>query len=376
MNNYKESPFQYLRRKKVEGQIETEFTPETIDNWYKARAYVLDKLKDVAYTPGSSEHLHAVILGDTPLMLSVARQVALSAHFINYNEDNEDESQRNRTVITIVSQDETIEQTLIKEEYLGNLPKYCKTVIYGVEKNKDSYIDIELHVVKEWNAGVEKCCKEINEKEVETFCGSNSSNTIDTRKAVLASRAYDLGALISNVPYEDIHDASRYTQALDAFQYDQLEKPWHRLVDEKIQGDLTRVKEALSNVFCSDCFETRDREIRKCYGNDLKNYKKYWEKYNDALSKSEHARWVVEKLIMGYRPLTLQERIKDERFFISKEKKQFRKQLKKNQTDPAHIDICSYSDLRRIDPDSLKYDSFLMLAIPDILKKVNGNAKR
>ena len=70
---------------------------------------------------------------------------------------------------------------------------------------------------------------------------------------------------------------------------------------------------------------------------------------------------------MGFRPLNLKERLQDERSF-GKEKEQYRSQLKKNAQDPVHIDLCSFAELRRINPSDLKYDSFLTLAIPRILK--------
>ena len=96
-----------------------------------------------------------------------------------------------------------------------------------------------------------------------------------------------------------------------------------------------------------------------------------WAKYNEALSKSEHARWVVEKLIMGFRPLNEEERLEDETLSTNKKRrKEYRDSLKKNPAKLAHIDLCSYSDLRRVNPDDLKYDSFLMLAIPKILEKI------
>jgi hypothetical protein len=50
--------------------------------------------------------------------------------------------------------------------------------------------------------------------------------------------------------------------------------------------------------------------------------------------------------------------------------KEYRKKLKSRDKDPAHIDLCPYRELRRTNPNDLKYDSFLMLAIPVILHKV------
>ena len=54
----------------------------------------------------------------------------------------------------------------------------------------------------------------------------------------------------------------------------------------------------------------------------------------------------------------------------------YSRQLKRNAAAPAHIDICSYRELCRIDPDSLKYDSFLMLAIPLILDQIRKDDSR
>jgi hypothetical protein len=77
----------------------------------------------------------------------------------------------------------------------------------------------------------------------------------------------------------------------------------------------------------------------------------------------------VEKLILGFSPLSLRERTQYESLF-GKKRAAYSKLLKNDAVHPAHIDIRSYRDLCRVDPDSLKYDSFLMLAIPLILDTV------
>ena len=82
MESYYEQPFEYLKRKAT-GE---KFEKEVYDNWYIARAFVLDKLEDVVFEVDSGEHLRVVVQGDSPLMLSVVRQVALSAHYVNYDE--------------------------------------------------------------------------------------------------------------------------------------------------------------------------------------------------------------------------------------------------------------------------------------------------
>ena len=70
-----ERPFEYLRRS-GDGQP---FPEETVRNWYIARAYVLDKLKDIAFGPCEAGRIHALVRSDNPLMLAVVRQLALSA---------------------------------------------------------------------------------------------------------------------------------------------------------------------------------------------------------------------------------------------------------------------------------------------------------
>ena len=147
-----------------------------------------------------------------------------------------------------------------------------------------------------------------------------------------------------------------------------------KLVQDNWTDNLSAVKEGLSNLFCSDCFLTRQNDIFKMKEDLEKRTKKktsfseVWESMNQALSLSEHSRWVVEKLIMGYRPLNAQEWFKYESCF-GNQRKSYAKSLKSRSSDPAHIDLCSYRDVRRVDPDNLKYDRFLMLAIPMILDK-------
>lgn len=364
-----ESPFEYLRRK--DGSA---FETETVMNWYKARAYVLDKLKDVAFGVGSGQHLQVVLDGDSPRMLSVARQVALSAHFVNYDEDAELEA-KHRTVITLVSERANIVEELEKEEFLSNLPKCCMLTIFDLKPlRSDSYVDIELRVVHSWESDADSVCVVMPEAEVNAFFDSIASAEackIDTRMAVLVGRIYNLGTLIDCLPYEDVHNPHRYALALDSYQYDLLCREFSPLVvDSSWKGNLTKVKGGLSNIFCSDCFATRAREMALS-GKGGNRRETPWERYDEALSKSEHARWVADKLIMGYRPLNDAERFQEESLFGNM-RNQYRKQLKNNASDPVHIDLCSYRDLRRIDPDSLKYDSFLMLSIPGILKRVSG----
>lgn len=367
---FRERPFEFLRRKDY-----VPFPEETVRNWYIARAYVLDKLKDVSFPPNSTGHLSVVVDGDSPLMLSVLRQTALSAHYLNFEEYDRlgRQSCRNRTVITLVSRMEAsgIIGTLEKEEYLCNLLKYCKHSVFGTEHNGTSCIDLEIHIAGQ--AGRESGNTVwMDEDDINGFLqrqAEDSVFTIDTRKAVLTHRVYQLGGQIDNLPAEDIHCAERYSHALDTFRYRLLRERISPMVDEKQwKENPTAVKNGLSDIFCSDCFEARLSDVKN-YARALSiPMEKAWESIHEPLSCCEHHRWIVEKLIMGYRPLNAGERIEYERLF-GKERTYYVSRLKKDPCSPALIDLCSYRDLRRIDPDNMKYDSILLLAIPLILEK-------
>ena len=369
---YLERPFEFLKRRNGEP-----FSDETVRNWYRARAIVLDRLKPFAIAPDSGQHLHIVVNGDSPLMLSVVRQAALSAHFLNYEEFDRlgRLSCKNRTVITVVSHRDEAEITglLEKEEYLCNLLKHCRHSVFGQVRNGGSWIDIEIQIVKEAARESDNPLW-IDESEITHFLQSLPQDevfAIDTRKAVYTDRVYQLSGQIANLPAEDIHCAKRYSHALDTFQYRLLQDEVSPLVDETCwKCDPPVVKNGLSNIYCSDCFETRLSGIKDFAERHSIPEKEAWEINNEALSLSEHQRWSVEKLILGYRPLDDDERLAVERLF-GKQRAHYISRLKKDSQSPALIDLCSNRDLRRIDPDSMKYDSFLLLAIPSILKKVS-----
>lgn len=365
-----ERPFEYLRRR--DG---SSFPEETVKNWYIARAYILDRLKDLAVSPGSDCRLEAVVDGDSPLMLSAVRQLALYAHFINYSERDifGNIVCRNRTVVNLVSGMDagTVVAELGREEYLGGLLQHCRYSVYGKTFNEDSYLDIEFKVVREAPAG--EGAMLIKEEDILAFAASREPDTvfsIDTRKAILSSRVYELGAVIDNLPAEDIHCAKRYMFALDTFQFKLLGKKMAPMInDAKWQASQLAVKYGLSNIFCADCFESRALGIRKYAMEHGVTEREAWETNNDSLSCSEHNRWVAERLILGFRNPDKEERLLYETLY-SRKKTAYGRMLKNKASDPSHVDLCSYLDLRRSDPDNLKYDSFLLLAIPLILKKL------
>lgn len=421
---------------------------ESVDNWYLARHYVLDILQfgRFSISPSSSKHINIIIDGVSDLMLCIARQFALVAHYPNFDET----SGSNRTVITILfdsSSEPEIVNKVSREEYLCNLPTLCKysvktwngkDAIITFEENKLSYIDIELEFIdiKGHKSDDYISSNNIVEKE---YIGRNDTyllikeetvraklkdedikaiSTINIKNARRTNMVYCVGGDIDNLAPDDPNTADRYSRALHYFCYQQnendIQKQWDGFFKKDDDGKPTdcidgqiAVRNLLSNVYCSDCFESRLRSVvtqnnlkKQFQGDWFKNLRcRYSNYYKDIMSDKpydidqktliwllnkkyrqvlrivkeniaslamcEHARWNVEKLINGFVPLTAKEHYEDNiRFGASRNS--YRKKLKKK---THHIDLCSYQELRRINPSDMKYDCFLMMAMVRILKE-------
>lgn len=292
-------------------------------------------------------------------------------------------------------------------------------------KNPNSFVGVELELLGFDNDdfGYEANEKEgmevvhVGRKVIEEVKNRKCKYELDVTHARRVNMVYQVGADIDNLPPDDPNISDRYSRALLYFCYQQskgktLEK-WNEIAeyaneDDK-KGTLYQImlRNKLSNVFCADCFVTRlkslfhhnaRKDIQKviikayCSENDVKKnesfgYKtvrittkmlNYMIKNHEkdllmlvgnnlkAMARCEHARWNVEKLILGFSPFSPQEHYEYNCRFGSS-RSSYRNGLKKNKGH--HINLCSYEDLYRIDPDNMKYDSFLMLAMVRILRE-------
>ena len=154
---------------------------------------------------------------------------------------------------------------------------------------------------------------------------------------------YNLGAYLNEINYTDINNVKAYDLVISTFlnhtsRY-RVNKEWEKIEDDNTYNPSYAKELKLSNVFCSDCIESRIRSVLcKTSYNEVKNIKLLIEENMIALSKSEHARWNVEKLILGFRPYTREESYKDELLYASNYQEE--RKLMKTQ-HKAHIDICS-----------------------------------
>jgi hypothetical protein len=95
----------------------------------------------------------------------------------------------------------------------------------------------------------------------------------------------------------------------------------------------------------------------------------------DALSRCEHNRWNMEKLLIGYSPCD--SKIYDELLGYLKKGMKFEYKLRKKElktlTTKVHPDICSCSTQAIIDPEAVIYDEILNAVIPDIINLVGSD---
>lgn len=354
------------------------------DLWYKARIYVQSN-GTLCEKSGCTNVVFDKLTEET---LAVARQIALVAHPINFNEN----TGKNRSVITFydcksfgINSVQDVKSKM--KSWFGNLFDYCQySFDGGVPMNKDIQdnknnnwlpLDIEFHFYK--GEPKEEIKKVILAAKVKTSFDKYPQTTtgIDITKGMLVNMVYTTGVSIDNLPACDNDNVARYDIALKVYCYklktEHVKEIWDETAKKGQNGEYNEVdiKNQLSSIFCADCFESRLKSILDTSNKSLREYllhdfETVMKKVNEnikALAYCEHNRWNVEKLIMGFSPLDIKERYQLECIF-GQERKDKIKSLKK---EFKHIDLCSNRDLRRVNPADVKYDYFLMLAMPQIL---------
>lgn len=381
---------------------------------YIIRHDLKKNIDDIGIADNSNKYVHVIAIGYDKLILEIIRYIALIAHYPNFN----DELKNNRTKITIIVDNisDTSDLEIINNkivEATGNLLHYCHNTsciinddsIYILnENNIVSFLDIEFEIIGLDKTSISKYFEsffEFDDRAIVTVVANKNhvdlktanyindnfyqyyeidinrlnqivaDNKIDTRCARLVNMVYNLGTYLNEINSTDINNVKAYNLVISTFlnhtsRY-RVNKEWKKIEDNNTHNPSYAKELKLSNVFCSDCFESRIRSVLcKTSYNEAKSTKLLIEENMIALARSEHARWNVEKLILGFRPYTREESYKDELLYASNYQEE-RKLMKTKHK--AHIDICSCNRLKQIDPMSYKYDCFLVLAIHSIINK-------
>ena len=149
-----------------------------------------------------------------------------------------------------------------------------------------------------------------------------------------------------------IEEAEFIASKLNA-QYIKIYEP----VDEGVGLGKSDVAKWWSNIYAANFLWSKLRNMQWSDGKELT------EEELDTMARTEHARWNMEQLLIGYRPLTATEQaevLKDLRL-----KNPYKGKL-------AHYDICSFARLEEIDKGSIRYDRGLSKILPDIYKEINA----
>ena len=273
---------------------------------------------------------------------------------------------------------------------MGNLLKHCK--ISFVDNDERSTIQDEslpLDIEFEFSKKTIDSYKESDGvylqiiKKEDIKDSINVQECFDVTKGMLVNMVYTTGSDIDNLPASDYANIERYSTALNMFCYklkhEVIREKWNDTVipDKNGNYDKIKIKNQLSSIFCADCFESKLRAILDIKEKTILEYlhndfymvmKELCKKENiTALACCEHVRWNVEKLIMEFSPLSPEDWYKIECSFGTDRNKIVTK-LKKAKENPKHIDLCSCRNLRRVHPANMKYDYFLMLAMPQIIR--------
>lgn len=331
----------------------------------------IDTWVDATLFGDNPKYLHVIVVGDDEQMLLVAKQMALLAHFPSFDEKNSQTCTR----ISILGKIGANESW---KDVFGNLLKW--------QKNK--WIDVLLDVEVE-HIGLFKDEGDIND-ETNNACVKNwiveheSSNLlpivydanriamlIASNKVQYTDKQMEQMAIRANMVYE----ASRKFEIIHANDVDNIReyrKPvedFLNIAENKALSQWQSLSELnkLSNYCLVDSILVRVRSLqlmgvnRSCFFRKKSLYKILAENLVE-MSQSEHARWNVEKLINGFRPFTHEEVMKDN-ILLGTERKEYELSLKKDPASFAHVDLCSYNRLCRMDLNAVKYDSFLLLAM-------------
>lgn len=355
---------------------------------------------------GSDLHVHLVVVGMTQMGYALATMAAHLCHYPNFKEGDE---YPKRTVITFIDPAADEEKKFFKGRYPGLFELSHSTYMEEgkrsaksgpVEKYGD-FLDVEWEFVKgsvvdEWVCDMLRDWRS-DKKQLLTlaFCGLEAERNLaqalylprefyryvdeksplDLRDPLIWVYQPDNSALIETA-YEEV---SRYanlrpfgtmTESFDPqtekrveaakrinYLYMNVGKPYRGMPEVKELDAMWRelsYAEKLSNFYSANSIHTKLR----CVG-DLS--KPIEEPLLTTLAKLEHARWNMEKLLVGFSALPMLDR----KHLNEKGTKEEIDRLKKK--DFKHKDIAPYDGDYGIPESSKKYDKAIVKNMLDVI---------
>ncbi len=414
-----QTSFSIFQFSEISGEIKSfiNFKPFSYYEMWAQRVFInkeVDQLKlerSCGYLPlegaegitrDSDRYVHLFIVGMSRMGVAMAIEAAHLAHYPNY-----DKERKIRTKITFVD----VKAMEEKEFFIGRLRELFKLSHWrcgAVEEDKlvwskthtpegydhigGDFIDVEWEFV---NGGIES-------ESVQSYISSvvRDTNSCVTIAMCLPepSRCLAAALYLDRDIYEGVNQILVYNRYGDSLISQMTHKgtkqinPLHNKLrpfgmasecyDSKIITDAERIAEMLGNEY-----GRLDQNIDEGEGLNKSDVAKWWSniyaansmwtklrsiRWSDnreldvseieALATTEHSRWNMEQLLLGYRPLTDAEQAEvmaDIR----------RKNPKKGEM--AHYDICSFEVLKKIDGSSIQYDRGLSKILPRIYAELN-----
>lgn len=385
-----------------------EFIPFNVNETWARKVLVENHADGVTYEPldtfdgiskNSDRYVHLVIAGMTDMGMAIAVEAAHIAHFPNFSRDHS-----LKTIITFVDKDIEQKKILFKAKYRSLFKLYDETPAHLVAKGeRRDFIDVEWEFLDGDIRDVD-----VQYQNVEYRIRENTLMTLaicydrpeDVLSAVLSVSEGLYSKCIQVLAYQSESDEMmKMLSHSHKYYYDKVKPfgclascvdlshklmPLSRLVNYAYNNpDDVKMEHAMvdaegnyhdyvsefwmqqtmanrwSNVYNSDAIPTKLRGAG--YLNMSDACDGITPECLDVLSEVEHRRWNMEKLLMGFRPLTAEEQqacLKD-----NSEKKRLKNELM------AHLDICSLGRLREIDAGSVEYDANVTRIIPTMIKE-------
>lgn len=302
----------------------------------------------------SEDYVHLIVIGLSRIGEAVALEAARICHFPNY--------QHRKTKITIIDSNMDVEMDLFKQKCgeLFNLCRWSYTDVHNADNNTsggiidkyrhlitntndEDFVDLEWNFINGFDANkavrdyiensvndphaiatIAVCLNEthrslqaamnlpniVYEKLIPVLVNQRQSDSMIQALKVGARYAHlwPIGILSENL--EDqlttlIHYGKRINYIYNYY-YTNGSSP--ESIDESVASDQwedVRISKRWSNIYSAASIWTKLRSLMG--SNTIKPRKPQIEEHIEILAQMEHNRWVVEELLLGYRPVNQQE---------------------------------------------------------------------
>lgn len=361
----------------------------------------------------SDKYVHLIIVGMTQMGVMLGMEAAHVCHFPNFS------TKRRKTRITFIDENADAEMKFLvgaNNRFFENCRYTCRHDGCEMPLNADGFLDVEFefikgNVVDGWiRSYIEECAD--NDREILTI----ASCMDDTAKSLAAGlylpdAVYDKGLSVDgrkekdevvvlvrqntsaellniikkgNAKYRKYRNVYPFGMLNDGCELDETLTGWAKRVNYlyRVLDDFNgapphypcnvvdnewndcSVSDKWSNIYNAMTIPTKLRSV----GVDYKSLtlRNLTEEEIGLLAEVEHNRWNVEKLLMGYRPVTEKESDEIEKSIAEDGslKKDYKNRLK------AHYDIRPFADLRedKNGKNVNRYDFGITKGIVDIIR--------